>query len=50
MQGVCCKLPELGKLETFGPMGQAHKGVSQVPQTIIFTVNPVSVFQAIHLD
>ena len=42
---MCCKpQQELGKLETLGAMGQAFEGVSQVPQTIIFTVNPVTVF------
>ena len=34
-----------GKLETLSATGQALEGVSQVPLTTIFTVNPVTAFQ-----
>ena len=40
-----CAANRFGKLETLGAVGQAHEAVSQVPKTIIFTVNPVTVFQ-----
>ena len=33
------------KLDTLGAMGQGHKGVLQVPQKIILTVNPVTAVQ-----
>ena len=43
---MCCKSHcKFGKLETLGATGQALEGVSQVPRTILFTVNPATVFQ-----